>query len=172
MTFKTQSSLLAIISPGEPFHLKEAGREWLINWYAVQEKGVPLYGPPPEEIIEPVSKQEFIEAVHEQALEWRKYILKARHWRPGQAYAILTLCRALYAHSKGEQASKLQAARWVQQQLPQWAELVENALLWRKEYRNDQLNHAATYPQAEEFVNFIIDYLDTGCNSAGLCELG
>ncbi len=164
--FKTQSSPLAIISPGEPFHLKEAGRDWLINWYAVQEKGVPLYGPPPEEIIEPVSKQEFIQAVHEQALEWRKSILKARYWRPGQDYAILTMCRALFAHTKGEQATKLQAARWVQEQLPQWAELVENALLWREQYRKKLPDHAFTYPQTEEFVNFIIDYLDSRCKSA------
>ena len=30
-TFKTQTSQIAIISPGEPFHIKEAGKDWLMN---------------------------------------------------------------------------------------------------------------------------------------------
>lgn len=32
-TFKSQASKMAVISPGEPFHLKEAGKDWTINWY-------------------------------------------------------------------------------------------------------------------------------------------
>src|SRR3712207_2269106 len=32
-TFRSQSSPIAIISPGEPFHFKEAGKDWLINWW-------------------------------------------------------------------------------------------------------------------------------------------
>jgi hypothetical protein len=29
--FKSRTSKIAIISPGEPFHVKEAGNDWLIN---------------------------------------------------------------------------------------------------------------------------------------------
>src|SRR5690348_4129469 len=36
-TFRTEASPIAVISPGEPFNLKEAGYDWLINWYVVQE---------------------------------------------------------------------------------------------------------------------------------------
>ena len=44
-TFRTQRSPIAIISTGEPFHMTEAGREWLLNWYVVRKEGVALFGP-------------------------------------------------------------------------------------------------------------------------------
>ena len=38
-TFKTKASQIAVISPGEPFNVKQAGRDWLINWWLVRERG-------------------------------------------------------------------------------------------------------------------------------------
>lgn len=158
-TFKTQSSSIAIISPGEPFHLKEAGRDWLINWYVVQEKGLTLYGPAPQTLIEPISKEEFLQAVKAQAAAWREYVIHTRSSRPYQGYAILTLCRALYAYENGEQVSKQQAALWAQQRLPGWAPLIRDALKWRQDYRNKPVDPAATYPQTVKFVEFVIDQI-------------
>src|SRR5262245_56771673 len=54
-TFKTESSNIGIISPGEPFHIIEADRLWLPNWYMVREKGRTLFGPTPTDIIAPIS---------------------------------------------------------------------------------------------------------------------
>ncbi len=34
--FRSKRSPIAIISAGEPFHMTEAGREWLMNWYVVR----------------------------------------------------------------------------------------------------------------------------------------
>ena len=31
-TFRSHNSPIAVISPGEPFNVKEAGIDWLINW--------------------------------------------------------------------------------------------------------------------------------------------
>src|SRR5215207_4474835 len=62
-TFKTQRSKIGIISPGEPFHIIDAGIDWLMNWYLVRTKGVTLFGPPPQDIIAPTSKAEYLEAV-------------------------------------------------------------------------------------------------------------
>ena len=31
-TFRSHNSPIAVISPGEPFNIKEAGIDWLINW--------------------------------------------------------------------------------------------------------------------------------------------
>src|SRR5207302_1851908 len=90
-TFRTENSPLGIISPGEPFHIIQAGVDWLMNWYMVREKGVALFGPLPEAIIEPISKDEFIQAVKDHARAWREYFEEVRS-RPGQAYAILTMC--------------------------------------------------------------------------------
>jgi hypothetical protein len=45
--FRTRTDQIAVVSPGEPFHLKAAGKDWLINWYMVREVGVTLCGPVP-----------------------------------------------------------------------------------------------------------------------------
>lgn len=158
-TFKSKANKMANISPGEPLHIIEAGKQWLTNWYFVQDYGVSLFGPDPKTIIDHISKEEFIQAVKDHALEWREYIKNAEHSRKYQAYAILTLCRALYTLNTGEQASKHKAATWAQKTLPQWAMLIQNALAWRQDWRNEQVNPTATFPQTKRFVEFIINQI-------------
>lgn len=159
-TFKTQSSHIAVISPGEPFHLKTAGIDWLINWYMVRQKGVVLRGVAPQTIIPEISKAEFIEAVREQAEGWAQYIYEMRR-RPQQAYGILTLCRALYACTFAEQVSKKQAALWAAQALPEWTSLIQNALLWREEYQNAEVDHNSTFPETVRFVEFMMGRMES-----------
>lgn len=152
--FRTQASNMINISPGEPIHRIQSGIEWLTNWYFVQDYGVTLFGPPPATFIDPISKAEFIQAVHDHALMWREYITDVKD-PPGQSYAILTLCRALYTTRTGEQVSKRQAALWAAQQLPEWSTLIHNALVWRKEPPNNK----ATYMETETFVHFMISQI-------------
>ncbi len=154
-TFKTQTSQIGIISPGEPFHIKEAGRDRLMNWYMVREKGVTLFGPPPQAIIEPVEKGEFIQTVKEHVMGWREWINDARS-RPSQAYAILTMCRALYTIRTGEPASKIRAAAWAAKELRKWSTLIQNALRWRQGWRETDVDHEATLPDTRRFVHFVI----------------
>lgn len=104
-TFRSQESTIAIISPGEPFHTKEAGKDWLINWYVVREKGVTLFGPAPNALIDPITQDEFIETVRDYIKDWTIYVNNCRA-RGSQAYAILTMCRALYTSMHGEQLPK------------------------------------------------------------------
>ena len=129
-----------------------------MNWWVVRENGIALYGPAPAAIIDPISTDEFLQEVREHAMMWRKRIQDSRQ-RPQQAYAILTMCRALYAYQNGAQASKKQAAEWAAEQMPQWAELIKDALIWRNEWRNDGVDHAATYDETVRFVNFVIDQM-------------
>lgn len=159
-TFKTQTSQAAIISPGEPFHFKESEKHWLIDWYIVRKNGITLFGPPPASIIEPIEQAEFVQAVREQANEWRDYVKHAEHSRPFQGYVILTMCRAFYAVKNGEQVSKKQAALWTQKQLPEWSSLIQNAIKWREKWRDENVNHELTFPEAKEFVHFIIDQIE------------
>jgi predicted nucleotidyltransferase len=154
-TFKSHPSKIAIISPGEPFHIKDAGKDWLINWYIVQEKGRALFGPDPKTLIDPISKQEFIRAVQDQTRDWGDWVYHTRT-RKAQAYAILTMCRALYAYRRGDQVSKRQAAVWAQKELPQWSALIENALSWRAARDDKTVDHDATFPETLRFVQFII----------------
>lgn len=162
-TFRSKASKMGNISPGEPFHVIEAGKEWLMNWYIVREKGVVLYGPPPETIIPPISNEEFVQAAVEHNKGWREWIERTRHSRPAQGYAILTACRDLYTYRNGERATKKQAARWAERELPEWAWLIESALRWRAEARSEEeVDHEATYPLAERFVRFVSEQVDAG----------
>ncbi|GHO91151.1 hypothetical protein KSF_011990 [Reticulibacter mediterranei] len=102
--FRTQVSKIAVISPGEPLHFKEAGKDWLMNWYVVRENGVVLFGPSTHELIEPITKDELLQAVREHVIAWREWVQRAGS-RKVQAYAILTACRALYTLSNGESVS-------------------------------------------------------------------
>ncbi len=158
-TCRWRTGNIAIISPGEPFHTKEAGKDWLINWYVVREKGIPLYGPSPKEVLAPITKEEFTKNVVTQTLEWRDWIEHSEYGRtrPYQGYAILTMCRALYATRNGEQASKKQAALWAQKELPDWASLIDDALMWREAWRDKDVDHEATFPETVRFVHFVVD---------------
>ena len=69
-TFRVQRSQIVVISPGEPLNIKDAGDDWLMNWYVVREQGVTLFGPPPEMLIDPITKEEFIHSVREHASGW------------------------------------------------------------------------------------------------------
>jgi hypothetical protein len=156
--FKTQSNPMANISPGEPFHMIQANRLWLMNWYFVQDYGLTLFGPPPQTLIDPITKDEFLLAVQDDAASWRERIANAKNSPRHQSYAILTLCRALYAHQHREQTSKKRAALWASQKFPAWADLIEDALIWRKTPPSGSGNSAKT----EKFALFMIDQVTGG----------
>lgn len=170
-TFRSHKSQMAIISGGEPFHLKEAGEEWMMNWYWVRESGEALFGPPPKAIIATIKQEEFVQASREHAAFWGREI-KIGQERKEQAYAVLTMCRALYTHKNGVPVSKKQAALWAQEQLPESSRLIQNALAWRGAWRDGQVDHAATYPESVRFVNFVRGEILTGSvtreNSGGV----
>jgi predicted nucleotidyltransferase len=157
-TFRTQASTIAIISPGEPFHTLDAGKDWLVNWYMVREHGVTLFGPPPQSVIAPIAKEEFIETIRSHTKSWAQWIEGCRY-RGGQAYAVLTMCRALYTLAHGEQVSKVRAAAWAAHKYPQWATLIDNALRWRARSYDaaGEPSPETTFPETERFVHFAIE---------------
>jgi hypothetical protein len=157
-TYKSQTSKIGSISPGEPFHMKEAGKDYAANWYVVQEKGVTLFGPSPRTLIDPVSREEFIQTVRYYAAQFREWVKLSKD-RPSQAYAILTMCRALYTCIHGEQVSKKRAALWTQQYLPQWADLIGDALKWRAAWREEVVDAEVTLPETVRFVHFVVDHI-------------
>jgi len=158
LTFKSERSPIGIISPGEPFHMKDAGIDWLMNWYFVQTYGVTLFGVDPHTIIAPTTQAEFFASVREQTEAWRAYIDHVES-RPYQSYAILTMCRAYYTLTHGEQVSKARAAAWTADQLPEWADLIRAALVWRQRARDADVDHAATLAETRRFVFFMIDLI-------------
>jgi hypothetical protein len=158
-TFRTETSPITVISPGEPLNTKEADWGWLMNWYAVREHGKALFGPPASAIIAPIKREEFVQTVRSYVGWLSGSLEEARGHRKKQSYLVLTMCRALYTHRHGEQASKRQAARWAQGELPEWAGLIEDALEWREAGRDARGDGTATYADTVRFVNFVRDQL-------------
>lgn len=156
-TLKTQRSQIAVISPGEPFNIKDAGTDWLINWYLIREKSITFLGPDPKTFIEAISKQEYFYAVKSQMKEWYDWIVHTKNSRPFQSYAVLTMCRGLYVLQNGEQVSKKQAAIWAQKSYPQWASIIEKAITWRMDYKNKEVDPTLTYNEVEKSVLEMIE---------------
>jgi predicted nucleotidyltransferase len=150
---------IAVISPGEPFHALQANPEdWILNRYLIHSKGVVLYGPDPKELVLPVSQLELLHCIREHCRQWPEWVLELRHLK-GQAYSILTLCRALYTLRNGDIVSKKQAALWAQQELPQWESLIQQALIWRETDQNDLIEDPAFFPETQKFVDTIVEQL-------------
>ncbi len=81
--------------------------------------------------------------------------MKMRH-RDGQSYAVLTMCRALYACTHGEQVSKKRAALWTQAYLPQWAPMIQRAWSWRSKGQDEVADDEATFSEVVRFVHDVI----------------
>ena len=122
---------LAVISPGEPFHVVEGGPDWVLNWYPARESAMTLFGPPVETFIPPISREAF-EAAVRQHMRLFPSRVRDSDALPVQAYAILTMCRGWYTLCVGDQPSKVVAAAWAQREFPEWAPLIRSALAWRK----------------------------------------
>jgi hypothetical protein len=150
---KSRTSMIVNISPGEPIHRMEARKEWIMNWYLTRETSKTLYGPSPRSIIEPISQAEFVESVIDHVKGWGDWVQDMRN-PYAQSYAILTMCRALYAYKNGTQVSKKAAAIWVQQELPEWSDLIQHALAWRQgsKYLSD---NDVTHPATVQFVQHV-----------------
>jgi predicted nucleotidyltransferase len=158
--FKHSTGKIAVISPGEPFNIKEAGKDWLINYYLIQNNSITLYGPKPKDIIEPISKIEFIHNVKEQAIEWKEWVGHTKDSIGYQYYAVLTICRAYYVLNIGKQPSKMVAGKWMLEKFPKWHDLIESALSFHDGVHiiNPQEAHA-NYTKVYNFVTEIIDLI-------------
>ena len=159
-TFKNERSQIVVISPGEPLNIKDAGDDWLINWYVIQQNGIALFGPNQSTLIPNISKEEYINWVKKQALSWRKRIneFDEQSTRGSAAYAVFTLCRAMYAAKYGRQVSKKYALSWAKKEFPQWTSLLKSAQHWRKkqwEAKKDTIE--SELPKVIEFVHFAVD---------------
>jgi len=160
-TYHLHSNRIAVISPGEPFHIKEAGEDWLMNWFMVRESSFTLFGTSPQTLIDYITKERLLQTVRKHVQDWRQYAKNIRD-HGSQAYAILTLCRGLCTLKKGESVSKKQAALWAAQEFPEWSRLIQNALLWRKAPRDEQLDHVAVLPETLRFVDFVVSQCVNG----------
>jgi len=126
------------------FDVDEHGSDWVIQRHVIREKGIVVAGPAPQTLIDPVQPNELRRAVLGTLREWWKPQLhdRSRLQDPEyQAYAVLTMCRALYTLQHGTVVSKAVAARWTQEELGErWAALIERALAWPQGAQSDEMD--------------------------------
>jgi hypothetical protein len=119
------------------FYLAPHSSDWIIQRHIIREGGVVLAGPDPKTLIDPVSTDDIRAAVTGILQEWWFPMLEDPSWLKThgsayQAYAILTMCRSLYALQHGEIISKQTAARWAGEQLGgKWPGTIEQSLAVR-----------------------------------------
>jgi predicted nucleotidyltransferase len=156
-SFRMSAGSLAVISPGEPFHVPvERPAAWLQNWYLLRETGVTLYGVDAAAVVPPISRSEFVAAVVRYADEVRT----RTNDEPSSgslAYAALTLCRALHNVRTQAHCSKQEAAAWTSEQMPEWAWLIDAALRSRLSRGTTGFDGEQTRAAAQRFVGLLAD---------------
>lgn len=154
-SFRTSAGSLAVISPGEPFHVRpDRVADWVQNWYLVRETGVTLYGLNAAVIIPPIAWTEFVAAVARYAHETGT---------PGRvgagggalAYTVLTMCRAQRTIESGTPCSKQEGAAWVREWMPEWAWLIDAALECRLSRGAIVFDDDPTRAAAGEFIELL-----------------
>ena len=125
------------------FGVGQHGTNWILERWIVREKGIIVWGPSPETLIDPVAPDELRMAVCGMLRDFWQAQLDGPDWlrpRDYQAFAILSMCRALYTIGEGKVASKPEAAVWALQRLdPKWEALIEQSLVWRHEHDADDM---------------------------------
>lgn len=125
------------------FYLAREEPDWIIQRHVLREQGVVVAGPPLAPLIDPVSPEDLRGAVRGYLREWWAPMLDdpvRLRSREYQAYAVLSMCRAVYTLEHGAIVSKSAAARWAQAVLdPRWAPVIERALAWPRGDQGDEI---------------------------------
>jgi predicted nucleotidyltransferase len=157
---QTRSTTIARISPGEPLHLLEAGRDFLLDWYPARRDAVGLLGPPIDLLIPEISEAEYLD-------ELRGYLagflerFDEDASAGSQSYAVLTMCRGLFLLRDRERLSKREAARRASIEFPRWAPVIGSAVAWRDAVRKEGLrDDASALPRTRAFVSEMAHLLD------------
>jgi hypothetical protein len=124
------SGTIAVISPGEPLHIRDAGFEATLNWESACNDGETLLGPPPLELGPLVTSEARRRAVEHLLAEWKSRVREpsVAYVPAAQGYIVVTLCRALHTLATGEGATKESAAAWAAATFPEWATFIDASL--------------------------------------------
>jgi len=157
---RTHPSTIARISPGEPLHLLEAGRDFLLDWYPARRDAIRLIGPPIESLIPDIPEAEFLDEVRSYLASFPERFDEDAS-PASQSYAVLTMCRGLYLLRDRDRLSKREAARRASNEFPRWAPVIDSAVARRKAGRNGDLQDGnAQLPRTRAFVSEMAHLLD------------
>lgn len=144
---------MARISPGEPLHLVPVTRHYLLNWYSARHQGVTLVGAEAGDVLPDFTREQFRQVLGEHVAQWPDWVVEMSTTGQ-QSYAVLTLCRSLYAAREGEPVSKRRGAGYAVRQLPEWAPLIEWARAWWYEKGSDTEHDRL--PDVTAFVDHVV----------------
>jgi Domain of unknown function (DUF4111) len=123
------------LHPDEGFKLQPLGPDLVIQKRMLREHGITLFGPRISKIVPPVSGGELRDAVLGNLREWWLPQLEypGQFLKRGyQAYAVVTMCRALCLLTTGELVTKPEGAAWALSglYLELWHPLIETAIAY------------------------------------------
>jgi hypothetical protein len=156
---RIRPTTIARISPGEPLHLIEAGRDFLLDWHPARSVGMALVGPPITSLVPPIPESEYLEEVRRYLAGFRTRFDHDATART-QVYAILTMCRGFYSIVADERLSKRDAAFRARRDFPHREQLIDQALSWRaRQWDAEQPDASGSVAEVRTFVNEIADRL-------------
>jgi hypothetical protein len=133
------------------FYLARHESDWVLQRHILREGGVAVAGPDIRPLIDPVPTDEIRLAVQGYLQEWWQPMLhhpERLQSREYQAYATLSMCRALYTLQLGRVASKTESARWAQNTFAsRWTGLIERALAWPEGEQADEIAETLAFMQ-------------------------
>ncbi len=131
------------LSHEAPFQIAVHGADWVIQRFVLREHGVVIAGPPPRELIDPVTPAQLRVAIVRLLGEfWAKQGSSDDFLRPRayQVFAVATMCRALHTLESGKIASKPVAVRWALGALPaRFRPAIERALAYPSGEQHDDV---------------------------------
>jgi len=118
------------------FYLEHQGIDWVLQRYSIRENELVVTGPSLRDFIDPVTSEQLRQAVLELLRTWWAAMLRDSTRLENdeyQAYAVLSMCRALCTVQKGALLSKQASAQWALDTLgSEWAPLIKKAMQWRR----------------------------------------
>jgi hypothetical protein len=130
------------------------GSEWIINQWYLYKYAIALIGPGFTTLTAPIHIDDVQKAcLADLFTEWAPKInepewLENSHY---QSYLVLNLCRILYTVIRGDVGSKSVSAKWVQNEYPEWIDLLAIALDWQYDIKMDEKEKVI------EFLRFTLD---------------
>lgn len=133
----------------------------VVRW-TLREHGIPLAGPEPRSLVDPVPAHDLRREVRAVMRQWAEEILTGRYtinncW--AQPFAVISYCRMLQTLQTGTVESKPAGVRWGLQNLdPQWADLIQRAWAERPDpgIKVRRMADAADVCHTEEFIRYAL----------------
>lgn len=116
--YDSTNSIHPVIRSDGSLGFDRHGDEWVIQRYIIREKGITLAGPKSKILIDSIASNDLRLAQKNLLKYWWAPQLEDAHrlnTSVYQAYAILTMCRALFTMQYGIVGSKKDAACWAQE---------------------------------------------------------